>query len=369
MTGRWTTSDGLHSDWSGRLWRSMSWVLRRFSPTALRNFAKCLQQYPRTSPSASDCVAATDRPAAPRRDGYSACERNELWEHRRSRVQIESLAQVFAVLAEAAEHGVMCCYLYAAFGLRSELSDGLPPDQTNAVKRWRDTILAIAVEEMSHLALVSNLMVALGAHPHLGRQNMPVPPGYHPADIRLALAPFDRQTLDHFIFLERPEGSGVADAASFAAGTHYVRETAAGRFFPAGSDYETIGGLYRDLAAALTKLEGKLGERLLFSGDPALQVGPETVSLPGPCGGRAGGRQYRAAGRGRAGPRRTQPLRAALSEQRQVVCVGRSTRRPKRRLGREGAPLGQRGGAPLFVNLAGDEMALLIEMVVDLGMN
>ena len=59
----------------------------------------------------------------------------------------------------------------------------------------------------------------------------------------------------------------------------------------------------------------------------------------------------------------------ALSEQRQVVCVGRSERRPKRRLGREGAPLGQRGGAPLFVNLAGDEMALLIEMVVDLGMN
>ena len=66
----------------------------------------------------------------------------------------------------------------------------------------------------------------------------------------------------------------------------------------------------------------------------------------------------------------SQPDRmGALSEQRQVVCVGRSTRRPKRRLGREGAPLGQRGGAPLFVNLAGDEMALLIEMVVDLGMN
>ena len=37
--------------------------------------------------------------------------------------------------------------------------------------------------------------------------------------------------------------------------------------------------------------------------------------------------------------------------------------------GREGAPLGQRGGAPLFVNLAGDEMALLVEMVVDLGLS
>ena len=59
----------------------------------------------------------------------------------------------------------------------------------------------------------------------------------------------------------------------------------------------------------------------------------------------------------------------ALSEQRQVVCVCRSTASPKRSLGREGAPLGQRAGSPLFVNLASDEMALLIEMVVDLSMN
>jgi hypothetical protein len=34
-----------------------------------------------------------------------------------------------------------------------------------------------------------------------------------------------------------------------------------------------------------------------------------------------------------------------------------------------GRALGQRAGSPLFVNLASDEMALLIEMVVDLGMN
>ena len=47
----------------------------------------------------------------------------------------------------------------------------------------------------------------------------------------------------------------------------------------------------------------------------------------------------------------------------------RSTPRPKRPLGREGAPLGQRAGSSLFVNLASDEMALLIEMVVDLSMN
>jgi hypothetical protein len=43
--------------------------------------------------------------------------------------------------------------------------------------------------------------------------------------------------------------------------------------------------------------------------------------------------------------------------------------RPKRPLRCEDAPLGQRAGSSLFVNLAGDEMALLIEMVVDLGVN
>ena len=39
------------------------------------------------------------------------------------------------------------------------------------------------------------------------------------------------------------------------------------------------------------------------------------------------------------------------------------------RLQREGAPLDQRAGSPLFVDLASDEMALLIEMVVDLSMD
>ena len=37
--------------------------------------------------------------------------------------------------------------------------------------------------------------------------------------------------------------------------------------------------------------------------------------------------------------------------------------------GREGAPLGQFGRASLLVDLAGDEVALPIEMVVDLGVN
>jgi hypothetical protein len=46
---------------------------------------------------------------------------------------------------------------------------------------------------------------------------------------------------------------------------------------------------------------------------------------------------------------------------------GRS--KPKRRSSHDGAPLGQRSAAPPFVDFAADEMALLIENVVDLCVN
>ncbi len=71
--------------------------------------------------------------------------------------------------------------------------------------------------------------------------------------------------------------------------------------------------------------------------------------------------------------RRTAALGAFLPSKGFVrVTAGRlrmAQPRPKRPLGREVAPLGQRAGSSLFVNFAGDEMALLIEMVVDLSMN
>ena len=43
--------------------------------------------------------------------------------------------------------------------------------------------------------------------------------------------------------------------------------------------------------------------------------------------------------------------------------------RPKWLSGHERAPLAERGRASLFVDFAGDEMTLLVEMVVDLSLN
>jgi hypothetical protein len=104
--------------------------------------------------------------------------------------------QLAYLLTEAAEieHGLMCCYLFAAHTLRRGAAEGLRDDEVVAVERWRGAIVQVAVEEMLHLALVSNLLSAIGSAPHFQRPNFPVSPGYHPAGVVVSLAPFDRAT-------------------------------------------------------------------------------------------------------------------------------------------------------------------------------
>ena len=70
---------------------------------------------------------------------------------------------------------------------------------------------------MLHLALVHNLLSAIGAAPHLARPNLPQPASHYPAGVQLALLPFGEQALRHFMFLERPEGMDLHDAEGLAA--------------------------------------------------------------------------------------------------------------------------------------------------------
>src|ERR1700712_3644450 len=57
---------------------------------------------------------------------------------------------VLHALYEAAEleHNLMCTYLYAAFSLKDGASEGLNPEEADAVARWRRTLIAVSVEEM-----------------------------------------------------------------------------------------------------------------------------------------------------------------------------------------------------------------------------
>src|SRR4051812_28085487 len=79
--------------------------------------------------------------------------------------------QLAYLLTEAAEieHGLMCCYLYAANTLKRGASEGLAEHEAAAVERWRDAIVQVAIDEMLHLALVNNLLSAIGSAPHFQR--------------------------------------------------------------------------------------------------------------------------------------------------------------------------------------------------------
>src|SRR5262245_47809529 len=110
---------------------------------------------------------------------------------------VHNREQLITLLTEAAEieHGLMCCYLYAAFSLKAGDESGLSPAQLEVTRRWRGVILDVAIEEMPHLGLVANLMTAIGATPHFSRPNSPVAPGYHPAGVVVELAPFSKETI------------------------------------------------------------------------------------------------------------------------------------------------------------------------------
>lgn len=191
--------------------------------------------------------------------------------------------QLAYLLTEAAEieHGILCCYLFATFSLKRGTRDGLADDEAAAVARWRGALMSIAVDEMLHLSLVSNLLAAIGFAPQFQRANFPVPPGYHPSGVVLALAPFDLSTLDHFLFLERPEGVDVVDGAGFDAPPYVERATRTDALLPSSEDYATVGHLYRGIRDGLTQLSAKLGEKVLFVGAPDAQVGHDLAGLPG----------------------------------------------------------------------------------------
>jgi Ferritin-like len=79
-------------------------------------------------------------------------------------------------LYEAAEleHNLMCTYLYAAFSLKADVEEGLGLEEAQAVAGWRREIIAVAIDEMSHLTAVWNITSALGGVPRFGRVNFPL---------------------------------------------------------------------------------------------------------------------------------------------------------------------------------------------------
>jgi hypothetical protein len=187
---------------------------------------------------------------------------------------IEHREALIYMLCEAAEleHSIMCQYLFAAFSLKQTEDEGLSGTELDAVRRWRKQVSHVATQEMLHLALVQNILSAIGAAPHMSRPNLPAPASHYPAGVRLALLPFGEQALRHFMFLERPEGMDLDDADGLAAVARATPLMNERDIVPRGQDFATVGHLYRSIEAGLARLAGKHGEAWLFVGPPRAQA-------------------------------------------------------------------------------------------------
>jgi ferritin-like protein len=185
----------------------------------------------------------------------------------------EALVYTLAKAAQL-EQLVMCQYLYAAFSIKDRDDEGLAPEQLEAVRRWRRELIHIGEQEMLHLALVQNLLTAVGAAPVFGRPNFPLPVHAYPAGIQMALLPFSEPALRHFIYLERPEGLDMADDDAFAALEKAAPLPAADEdeIGPRLQEFATIGALYRAIELGLDHLAEKLGADRLFLGPRAAQA-------------------------------------------------------------------------------------------------
>jgi len=198
-------------------------------------------------------------------------------------IVIQDREELIYLLCEAAEfeHTVMCSYLYAQWTLKRGPDEDVTPTELAAIERWHRSLGQVALEEMLHLSLVNNLLAAIGAAPHLWRPAFPVRPGHFPADVLMNLTAFGEAALEHFMYIERPEGLHIADGAGFGHAMHYRRIARPDMLAPSPQDYATQGHLYHGVLQGLGRLCEQLGEERVFVGHSQAQICNEEFGLPG----------------------------------------------------------------------------------------
>jgi hypothetical protein len=177
-----------------------------------------------------------------------------------------SRSRLLGLLSEACEieHGLACSYLFAAFSLRRETSDGLSWEQCQRARLWAAQVYFIAGQEMLHLAQAWNLLTALGGTPWWGHPPFPQERGFAPVEAALTLEPYGEQTLERFIAWERPRP--LAPAGGGVDTPKRIRD----------GSWDTVGALYDRIQEIIDALP----EDELFIGERRLQIGPELADFP-----------------------------------------------------------------------------------------
>jgi hypothetical protein len=182
--------------------------------------------------------------------------------------------ELIHLLVEAAEteHMLCCQYLFAAFSLKREPSEGLTYAQQRFVHDWTQLLLLISRQEMEHLGLVSNLLTSVGAAPHAGRPNFPQGALYFP--VPMTLEKFGEKALTRFITFERPEPPpGAKGLDGFP------------EYMPVA--FTSIGQLYDRISWLIDNIP--LSDAELFVGPAVTEVTGSTLHVDWPRPGALGG--------------------------------------------------------------------------------
>jgi hypothetical protein len=129
---------------------------------------------------------------------------------------------------------------------------------------------------------VCNLLTAIGAPPYFSRPNFPQRSGYYPPGVQLALLPFGHDALQHFLYLERPEGMDLEDAHEFdvLAIPKPAISLDDAQVVPQTQDFATVGHLYRGIEQGFRYLVDKYGEQRVFVGPPRAQATQKYFAWP-----------------------------------------------------------------------------------------
>jgi Ferritin-like len=143
------------------------------------------------------------------------------------------------------EHSTIPPYLYAIYSLGTDNGD------------IADIIVSVVAEEMAHVALVCNILNAIGGHPAIDTPRfMPTYPGPLPATVEHALSvPLERMSIDLIkkVFMKIEEPEKPLNIPTAAAAPHPL----------------TIGMFYAKIKAAIQAADKK---KNIFTGHQSLQV-------------------------------------------------------------------------------------------------
>ena len=193
---------------------------------------------------------------------------------------VQSREDLILLLTEAAELEQLLClqYLFAVLTLKRRSDDCLTEAELMKVTEWAQAIYLVARQEMVHMALVNNLLNAIGGAPHFRRPNYPYPARCFP--FKMELQRLTKKTLENFLFFEQPfEGQCTPEEERVFKERPYIfnredeEEVKSLKAQHEGYHplpYDSIAELYRFILAALEK--PIIPEHQLFIGPEHAQV-------------------------------------------------------------------------------------------------